>query len=219
MQCPRHCIPTGDLECFEMFCTTDFLSGVLDGNQGEHTMQKVNKRQLFQNRLCPTLAILNRSRSETSSQVSHFTLGQMLLPAHWGWVFASAQFLCWVPNLACCLLWESQWELLVGSFLSSSFSDDTYSCPSFRVLPALFPLPVLNSAVQTASAKTWPRAPGFLLLLFQLGIHSLSDTPSFSNLEWSSTQSPAHSGIPKHAGLLPVNQKRSWCACELRRGQ
>lgn len=51
------------------------------------------------------------------------------------------------------------------------------------MLPALFPLSVLNSVFQTASAKTWPRAPGLLLLLFQLGVHSLSDNPGFPNWE------------------------------------
>lgn len=160
MQCPRHCIPTGDLGWSEMFCTINFPSGVLDDNQGEHTMQKVNKRQLSQNRLCPSLAVLSRSRSETSSQVLRFTLSQTLLLAHWGWIFASAQVLCWLPNVACCLLWESQWMLLVRSFLLTPFSDDT-AIPASQVdaassVPSLSAeLCVSNSLSQDLAQSPW----------------------------------------------------------------
>lgn len=216
MRCPRHCIPAGDLECFEMLCTVSFLSGVLGENQGEHTMQKVNKRQLSQNRPCPSLAILNRNGSETSRQVLPFTLGQTLLLSDWGWIFTSSQFLCWLSNLACCLLWESQWELLVGSFLSSPFSEDTYSCPCFTgrccQLCSL-------SQFKHPQPRPVPEPVGFCFCCPSWEC-TLSLTPLVSpTWKWSSTQSPAHSGVPKHAGLLRVNQKRSWCACELRRGE
>lgn len=220
MQCPRHCIPAGDLGCSEVFCTINFPSGVLDDNQGEHTMQKVNKRQLSQNRLCPSLAILNRSRSETSSQVLHFTLGQTLLLAHWVWIFASAQFLCWLPNVACCLLWESQWMLLVRSFLLTPFSDDTYSYPCFT--GRCCQLCSLSQCWTLCFKQPQPR-PGPEPLGFCFCCSSWECTVSLTTLvsptgKWSSTQSPAHSGVPKHEGLLDINQRRCWCACELRRG-
>lgn len=216
MRCPRHCIPAGDLECFEMFCTVSFLSGVLGENQGEHTMQKVNKRQLSQNRSCPSLAILNRNGSETSRQVLPFTLGQTLLLSHWGWIFTSSQFLCWLSNLACCLLWESQWELLVGSFLSSPFSEDTYSCPCFTSRCCQL---CSLSQFKHPQPRPVPEPVGFCFCCPSWEC-TLSLTPLVSpTWKWSSTQSPAHSGVPKRAGLLCVNQKRSWWACELRRGE
>lgn len=74
MQQPRHCIPAGGLECFEIFHAISFFLVLLLTNQGKHTVEKVNKRELSKS-LCPSLAILNKSRSEMSSQTLHFPLG------------------------------------------------------------------------------------------------------------------------------------------------
>lgn len=170
---------------------------------------EVNKRQLSQTRLCPSLSVLNRSRSETNSQVLHLILGQVLLLAHCGWIFTSAQFLYWFPDLACCLLWKSQWELLVGPFLLMPFSDDIYNCPCFTgeccQLCSLF-------QCWTRQFKHPEPTPGPELLGFCFCCSSwectVSGTPLVSpTWKWSSTQSPAYSGVPKHAGNC-VSTKR-----------
>lgn len=92
-----------------------------------------------------------------SSQTLHFPLRWILPLACWGCIFGSVQFICWLPNLACGLLSESQWELLVGSFLISSFLwwHLELSLLHRRMPSALFHFPELDYGIQAAWVQTW----------------------------------------------------------------
>lgn len=191
-----------------MFRTIILLLGVLDENQGEHTMQKVNKGQLSQNGPWPSVAVLNRSRLETSSQVLHFTLSQMLLLAHWGWSFTSAQFLGWLPNLARRLLWESQRELLMGSFLLAPFSDDTCVPASWVGAASSVPSPTAELYSSNTLSQELAQSPLGLSFCCSNWECTVSPTHLVSPIwKWSCTQSPAHSGVPSMQGSC-VSTKR-----------
>lgn len=207
MQQPRHCIPAGGLECFEIFHAISFFLVLLLTNQGKHTVEKVNKRELSKS-LCPSLAILNKSRSEMSSQTLHFPLGWILVLAHWGCIFGSAQFICWFPNLACDVHSEAQWELLVGSFLSTPFSDDTSSHPFFTgwccQLCSLFQSWTMHP---NSSSPDW----GFFFCCSHwqcaVPLRALLSPP----WKWCFTQRPDDSGVPEHAGPLCPKKEKLLC--------